>query len=110
LWTAARHDVDAKFVICNNGSYRLLQLNIDAFWQERGIDRHDYPLCFDLSSPAIRFDELARSLSVPAVRVERPEQIEPCIDEALSTRGPFLIDLVLEGDVHPERIGNTCGQ
>ena len=28
LWTAARHDIDAKFVICNNRSYRLLQLNI----------------------------------------------------------------------------------
>ncbi|MEW6753386.1 MAG: thiamine pyrophosphate-binding protein [Candidatus Latescibacterota bacterium] len=110
LWTAARHGLDVKFVVCNNGSYRLLQLNIDAFWQERGMARHDYPLCFDLSSPPIRFDELARGMGVPAARVERPEEIAPAIQQALGSGGPFLIDLVLEGDVHPERIGNTCGQ
>ena len=32
------------------------------------------------------------------------------IKQALASPGPFLIDLVLEGNVHPERIGNTCGQ
>ena len=29
LWTAARHHIGVKFIVCNNGSYRLLQLNID---------------------------------------------------------------------------------
>ena len=28
LWTAARHNIGAKFVICNNASYMLLKLNI----------------------------------------------------------------------------------
>ena len=32
LWTAVRHDLDIKYIICNNGSYRLLQLNIQQFW------------------------------------------------------------------------------
>jgi hypothetical protein len=26
------------------------------------------------------------------------------------TPGPFLIDLVLEGDIRPDRIGDVCGQ
>lgn len=110
LWTAARHNVDAKFVVCNNGSYRLLQLNIAEYWQERGIAKHDFPLCFDLSRPSIRFDELARSMGVHAARVEKPSDIAPAIRQALSHSGPFLIDLVLEGDTHPERVGPTCGQ
>ncbi len=110
LWTAARHNIDAKFVICNNSSYRLLQLNIDAYWKERAIPRHDFPLSFDLSSPPIQFHELARSMNVQAVRVEKPAEIAPAIHQALAHRGPFLIDLVLEGDTHPERIGATCGQ
>jgi thiamine pyrophosphate-dependent acetolactate synthase large subunit-like protein len=110
LWTAARHQVDAKFVVCNNGSYRLLQLNIEEYWRERGLPRHDYPLCFDLSYPSIRFDELARSMGVDAVRVEKPWEIAPAIRQALAHPGPFLIDLVLEGDTHPERVGPTCGQ
>lgn len=110
LWTAARHNVGAKFVICNNGSYRLLQLNVDAYRQERGIAKHDFPLSFDLSDPPIRFDELARSMGVPAVRVEKPWEVGPAIGQCLAQPGPFLIDLVLGGDTHPERIGNTCGQ
>lgn len=110
LWTAARHGVDAKFVVCNNRSYRLLQLNVDAYWREREIPKHAYPLSFDLSTPVLRFDELARSMGVAGVRVEQPEEIAPAIRQALAEPGPFLIDLILEGDAHPERVGVKCGQ
>jgi benzoylformate decarboxylase len=110
LWTAARHNLPAKFVICNNGSYRLLQLNIDAYWTEREYEKHDFPMSFDLSNPPIRFDEMARSMGVAAVRVEKPWEIKAAIEQALAHPGPFLIDLVLEGNTHPERVGNTCGQ
>ena len=108
--TAARHNIDVKFVVCNNGSYHLLQLNIDQFWKDQGIEKHDYPLSFDLSTPPLKFAELAQAMSVPAVRVEKPWEIGPAIKQALASPGPFLIDLVLAGDTHPERIGNTCGQ
>ena len=110
LWTAARHNINAKFVVCNNSSYRLLQLNIDAYWKERAIPRHDFPLSFDLSSPPLQFHEMARSMGVQSVRVEKPWEIAPAIRQALAHPGPFLIDLVLEGDTHPDRVGATCGQ
>ena len=110
LWTAARHNVDAKFVICNNGSYRLLQLNIDQYWKEQGIPKHDYPLSFDLSRPALHFVDLARGMGVQGLRVEKPSEIGPAIQQMIAHPGPFLIDLVLEGDTHPERIGNARGQ
>ncbi len=110
MWTAARHNMAAKFVVCNNGSYRLLQLNIDAYWKERGIKKHDHPMAFDLSTPPIHFADLARAMGVPSVRVEKPWEIKAAIEQMLAAPGPFLIDLVLEGDVHPERVGNTCGQ
>jgi thiamine pyrophosphate-dependent acetolactate synthase large subunit-like protein len=110
LWTAARHNINAKFVICNNASYRLLQLNIDAYWKEREIPKHDFPLSFDLSSPPLQFHEMARSMGVQSVRVEKPWEIAPAIKQALAHPGPFLIDLILEGDTHPDRVGPTCGQ
>lgn len=110
LWTAARHNIDTKFVVCNNGSYRLLQLNIDAYWKEQGVPKHDFPLSFDLSYPALHFADMARGMGVQGVRVEGPADIAPAISQALDTKGPFLIDLVLEGDTHPDRVGNTCGQ
>jgi benzoylformate decarboxylase len=110
LWSAARHNIDAKFVICNNSSYKLLQLNIQAYWKERGIPEHDFPLSFDLSKPVLRFDEMARSMGVEGVRVEKPSEIAPAISKALAHPGPFLIDMVVEGNTHPEMIGVRCGQ
>jgi benzoylformate decarboxylase len=104
LWTAARHNLGAKFVVCNNGSYRLLQMNIDQYWKEQGIPKHDYPLSFDLSYPPLGFVDLARGMGVLGVRVETPEQVEPAVRQMLDHSGPFLVDLVLEGDTHPERI------
>jgi benzoylformate decarboxylase len=110
LWSAVRHNVNAKFIVCNNRSYRLLQSNVKVYWRERDIPEHSFPLSFDLSQPTLRFDDMARSMGVEAVRVERPEEIAPAIEQALSHQGPFLIDAVLEGDVHPELIGVRCGQ
>ncbi len=110
LWTAARHNINAKLVVCNNASYRLLQLNIEEYWKENSVPRHDYPLSFDLSHPPLRFDELAHSMGVASARVEKPWEIGPAIKQMIAHPGPFLIDLVLESDTHPERVGNTCGQ
>ena len=110
LWTAARHNVNAKFVICNNASYRLLQLNISEYWKEQNIPKHDFPLSFDLSYPQLHFVNLAQGMGVPGVRVEQPGEIGAAVQQMMDTPGPFLLDLVLESDTHPERVGNTCGQ
>ncbi|WAC14465.1 thiamine pyrophosphate-binding protein [Dyadobacter pollutisoli] len=108
LWSAVRHQTGAKFVVCNNGSYKLLQLNIDQYWQEREIPKHDHPLPFDLSYPAIRFDLLAQSMGVDAVRVEKEEDILPAIERMLADDKPFLIDLVLEGDHRSDWVKVNC--
>ncbi len=110
LWTAARHNVNAKFVVCNNASYRLLQLNITEYWKEQNIPKHAFPLSFDLSHPPLHFVEMAKGMGVPGVRVEKPWEVASAVQQMLATPGPFLVDLVLESDTHPERVGNTCGQ
>jgi benzoylformate decarboxylase len=110
LWTAARHGLDTVFVVCNNGSYRLLQSNIGVWWAEQGVAQHDFPTAFDLSRPAIDFTAMAASMGVRGIRVERGDQITPALDAALDQPGPTLIDVVVEGDVHPELISARCGQ
>jgi benzoylformate decarboxylase len=110
LWTAARHNVAAKFVVCQNRSYKLLQANISKFWEERGITGRDFPTPFDLSKPEICFSKIAESFGVSAEQVFRPDQIESAIDRMLNHDGPYLINLVLEGDVRPDLIGVKCGQ
>ena len=108
LWTAVRHSIGAKFIVCNNSSYRLLQLNIDQYWKEREVQKHNFPLSFDLSYPALHFDQIAKSMGVNVLRVEKAEDIEPAIEKMLADDKPFLIDLVIEGNVHPELIKVKC--
>jgi thiamine pyrophosphate-dependent acetolactate synthase large subunit-like protein len=110
LWTAAHYKIGAKFVICNNHSYKLLKLNIQQYWNELRLPEHEFPISFDLSEPDIQFAALAQAMGVPGVRVERPEQIGPAIQQALEHDGPFLIDLVITNDVpgHPAHV--KCGQ
>jgi benzoylformate decarboxylase len=110
LWTAARHAINAKFIVCQNRSYKLLQANISKFWQDRGIKGRDFPLPFDLSKPEICFNEIACSFGVSAERVVRPDQVEDAIDRMLNHDGPYLINLVLDGDIRPDLIGVHCGQ
>ncbi|MFJ6676192.1 thiamine pyrophosphate-binding protein [Actinosynnema sp. NPDC091369] len=94
LWTAARLGVSAKFVICNNHRYQLLDLNIEQYWRTSGIAPHEYPDPFDLSRPEIGFVELAHSLGVPGVRVTEPGQVPDAVRRMLAHDGPFLVDLV----------------
>lgn len=110
LWTAARHQLPAKFVVCNNASYKLLQLNIQQWWREAGVAPHEFPLCFDLSYPPLGFAEMARGMGVAARRVAQPPEVAPAIREMLAHPGPYLIDLVLAADVHPEHVAPKCGQ
>jgi thiamine pyrophosphate-dependent acetolactate synthase large subunit-like protein len=110
LWTAAHHRIGAKIVVCNNRSYRILKVNIQQYWRERGFPEHDFPASFDLGGTELRFDQIAEAMGVPAVRVETGAQVRPAIIRALETDGPFLIDLVIDGNV-PGDIGHIkCGQ
>ncbi len=100
LATAARHNIGAKFVVCNNRSYRILKYNLAAYRREQHLTLDDpYPESFDLKKPELRFDLLAEGLGVRAVRVERSDQTDEAIGQALRDEQPFLIDLVLNSEL-----------
>ncbi|GAB3005729.1 thiamine pyrophosphate-binding protein [Saccharothrix stipae] len=96
LWTAAKYGIGAKFVICNNRRYHLLDLNIEQYWREQGISPHAYPAAFDLSKPEIGFTQLAEGLGVPARRVEKLYEVDTAVEAMLAHDGPYLIDLVID--------------
>ncbi|SEJ25013.1 benzoylformate decarboxylase [Sphingobium sp. AP50] len=98
LATAARHDIAAKFIICNNRSYRILKYNLQTYWRGRNeADTQDFPDSFDLRKPDLRFDLLAQAQGVQGERVETAEQIAPAIARMLAHDGPYLIDLIISG-------------
>jgi benzoylformate decarboxylase len=98
LGTAARHGLGAKFVVCNNRSYRILKYNIRDYWAHwlGQSPSQSFPEEFDLEKSALRFDLLAQGLNVKATRVENASQIAPAIDAMLADDDPYLIDLVLD--------------
>jgi benzoylformate decarboxylase len=100
LWTAAHHRIAAKFVVCNNRSYRLLKDNLVAYWQDQNIEQSEFPASFDLHDPEIDYVALASGLGVPGTRVTKPDEIPGAITTMLAHDGPFLIDLILEDAVH----------
>jgi benzoylformate decarboxylase len=104
FWSAARHNLDIKFIICSNRSYRLLQLNIREFWKEKGVEERPFPAAFDLSEPPLRFVEMARGMGMEGRRIERPEEIVPAIEAALAHDGPFILDVVIAGEADPELV------
>lgn len=93
LYTAVRYDIGAKFVVCNNRSYKLLDLNIEQYWRERGIAEHSHPTPFDLSHPDLGFTDIARGYGVDAMRVDSPRQVAEAVKRMLADDRPFLIDL-----------------
>ncbi|WP_405145644.1 thiamine pyrophosphate-binding protein [Sphaerisporangium sp. NBC_01403] len=96
LATAVREGVGAKFVVCNNRGYRLLDLNIEQYWREREIPAHSFPRSFDLAYPDLGFVDIARGLGVEALRVEKHSQVEEAVERLLLDDRPFLIDLITE--------------
>ena len=99
LWTAVRHDVPANFVVCNNHRYELLNKNIVQYWWERDIVKHPFPRSFDLAYPEIDFVGLARALGADGLRVDKPDQIGEVVERMLTTRRPFLIDLLTDDTI-----------
>jgi thiamine pyrophosphate-dependent acetolactate synthase large subunit-like protein len=101
LWTAAHDRIGAKFVVCHNASYRILKENIVRYWHDGGQPPDQpFPPSFDVCRPPVDFVSLAHGLGVPGCRVSQPTQIAGAITTMLNHDGPYLIELVLERQVH----------
>lgn len=91
LWTAARYGIPAKFVICNNGRYQLLDDNIEQYWATAGRPAGPHPDAFALS-PAIDFAALARSLGVEALTLTDAKEAASVAAHMLAHDGPVLVN------------------
>ncbi len=98
LWTAAHHRIPVTYVMLNNASYRILKLNMVEYLGPAARGRKFVEL--DLTDPDLRFDKMAESMGVPALRVEQPDDLAPALREAIGHQGgPFLVDVALESPV-----------
>ena len=99
LWTAANENLPVVYVVCNNGAYRILKLNMDAYrklvHEESTPSRYlgmDFALPLDLAG-------MARAQGVFGQRIEDPNKIGPAVSTALESGKPALLDVVIDGSL-----------
>jgi acetolactate synthase-1/2/3 large subunit len=93
LWMQAREGLDITTLICSNRSYNILNIE----FSRSGITspgRFAQALT-DLSHPAIDWVQISKGMGVPAVAVDRCEDLAKELKKALKEPGPHLIEMVL---------------
>ncbi|HUY18992.1 MAG TPA: acetolactate synthase large subunit [Candidatus Binataceae bacterium] len=93
LWTNAREALDITTVICNNHSYRILQVELSrAGITEPGPKARSLTM---LDNPEINWVEMARGMGVPGVRVSSADELVRELERAIPERGPNLIEMMM---------------
>jgi acetolactate synthase-1/2/3 large subunit len=95
LSVAVEHQLDVKIVLLNNFSLGMVRQFQDDFYG--GVRSHS-----DLTHMP-DFVKLSEAYGLPAVRVDKLEEVGPAMDLAEKTKGPFLIDFRIdpEANVYP---------
>jgi acetolactate synthase-1/2/3 large subunit len=92
LETAVREGIGIRVLVINDNMYRVLNLRQRAQYQGRVLGTvHGNP----------DFAALAASFGAAGWRLERPEDIETVLTEALSTEGPAVVDVKIDPDDIP---------
>jgi benzoylformate decarboxylase len=97
LWTAAHHGLPVVWVILNNASYRVLKENVRRDGVD--VDAARRLLGADLVDPRLDFVALAAGFGVDAVRVTDPTDVGPALRTALGSRKPYLLELIIDGEL-----------
>ncbi len=93
LWTAANMNLPITFVITNNKGYRILKQRITAF---HGSENY---LGMEFDEPEIDFAGIAQSFGVMSKKIEDPTALRAAIDVAMNHKGPYLLDVLVDGSV-----------
>jgi acetolactate synthase-1/2/3 large subunit len=93
LWTYAREQLDVTTIVCDNGSYAILENELSRVGAAGDGKRAGQLL--DLGGPDLDFVALATGMGVPATRAETAEDLAEQLRRALAEPGPHLIDAVL---------------
>ncbi|WP_185983779.1 acetolactate synthase large subunit [Aureimonas mangrovi] len=93
LWTHARENLDVVTVIFSNRAYAILQGEM----RNVGVNHfgENARRMLDIDRPALDWVSLSRGMGVEAGRAETVSAFRKLLTEALSRRGPFLIEAVL---------------
>jgi acetolactate synthase I/II/III large subunit len=93
LWTYAREQLDVTTIVCDNGSYAILEGEL-ARVGAAGDGKRAAQL-LDLGGPDLDFVAIAGGMGVPATRATTADELADQLRRALAEPGPHLIAAVL---------------
>jgi len=96
LATAVSYNLPIKVAIINNGYLGMVRQWQKLFYGGRYSQT-------DLEGMSPDFVKLAEAYGMTGIRVTRPEEVRPAIEQAIATPGPVLIDFIVdrEENVYP---------
>ena len=92
LWTAAHEKLPVTFVVMNNREYNVLK-NFMKAQPDYLSARSNRFIAMDIDQPAIDYLALARSMGVPARRIERATDIAGAVEAGIASGHPNLIEI-----------------
>jgi acetolactate synthase I/II/III large subunit len=93
LWTMVRESLDVTTIICNNGSYAVLNMELGRVGAQGAGPRAKAML--DIRRPDLDFVALAQGMGVAATRATTAEDFNDQLARALATPGPTLVEAVV---------------
>ncbi len=101
LWTAANDKIPCKFIICNNGMYRVLKVNFNIY-QKDVLDLSETAgenLLYSNFDTPFNITEIAQGMGITSERITDPSEIAAAIKRATEFNGPYLLDIVIDGSL-----------
>ena len=95
LWTQARETLDIVTVIFANRDYRILRGELRRV--TGGDPGTTSERLLGLDNPSLDWVKLAEGMGVNATRAEQAEEFSRQLEAAISSKGPHLIEVVLNG-------------
>ena len=100
LWTAATQKIPVVYLICNNGSYRILKQAMNTYQKmircrDKSESKYlgmDFPASLDVA-------KMADALGIYGRRIEDPNELGKAVSDAIDLGKPAVIDIVLDGSV-----------
>ncbi|MDP6908977.1 MAG: acetolactate synthase large subunit, partial [Flavobacteriales bacterium] len=96
LWTIMAEKLDVTTVVMNNGSYAILNIELERVGAEKAGLKAKSQL--DISKPEIDFVSIAKGMGMPAERVRTAEEFNRALENAFREPGPHLIDAIVPSE------------
>lgn len=95
LWTMAREDLDVLVIIFNNRKYSVLEMEFARTGARGGSPGEKAASTLGIGAPDMDFVSMAQGMGVTAARADSAEAFCELLQQAMSERGPLLIDAIV---------------